>query len=135
MLSNKKLPTDIKKIIPFVTNISKKVLLLTKSKDESFKVKLALEEALTNAMRHGNALNKDKLVSIKIKANKEIIVMDVRDEGKGFDFRNLPNPTSPDNVNRPSGRGVFLIRRLMTKTEFYAGGSGIKMTRVFPKKS
>lgn len=135
MLSKTKLPTNLKKIIPFVTSISKKVFSLTKSKDESFKVKLALEEALTNAMRHGNAFDKNKQVLVKIQADQKMITMDVRDEGKGFDFSNLADPTSPENVNRPSGRGVFLIRSLMTKTEFYAGGSGIKMTRVFPKKS
>lgn len=130
-----KLSSEIKKIIPFATRIAGKVLALTGSDEDAFNVKLALEEALTNAMRHGNALNAALKVSITIQADEQKIVMDVHDQGKGFDYERLPDPTTAGFVNKPSGRGVFLMRKLMDVLEFYDGGRGIKMVKYFHKVS
>jgi len=127
------LTTDIKKIIPFATRIAGQVLVLTGSDEEAFNVKLALEEALTNAMRHGNALDAALKVTISIQADEEKIVLDVHDQGKGFDYQCLPDPTAAAHVDKPSGRGIFLMRNLMDKLEFYDGGRGIKMVKYFRK--
>jgi serine/threonine-protein kinase RsbW len=126
--------TDIKKIIPFATRIAGKILALTGSDEEAFNVKLALEEALTNAMRHGNRLDPALKVSVSIQADKKKIVLDVHDEGEGFDFERLPDPTTGAYVERPSGRGIFLMRKLMDSLEFYDGGRGIKMVKKFAPK-
>jgi serine/threonine-protein kinase RsbW len=126
-----KIPTDLNRVNSFVEEIAKKILSLAGSEEEAFKVKLALEEALTNAMRHGNSLEAEKLVNVRIEASKEKIVVDVHDEGKGFDFRVLPDPTDKDYSDRPSGRGIFLMRKLMDTVEFYDAGSGVKMTKLF----
>ncbi len=129
------LSTDVKRIIPFTTRIAGKVLALTDSDEEAFNVKLALEEALTNAMRHGNKLDPALKVDIVIQADKKKIMLDVHDEGNGFDFERLPDPTSGAYVERPSGRGIFLMRKLMDSLEFYDGGRGIKMVKSFAKKT
>jgi len=128
---NEKLPTDLKKVTPFVEQVFRKILTLTRTKEEIFKIKLALEEALTNAMRHGNALNPDRHVKVQIKADRKQIILDVHDEGKGFDFQSLPDPTERDNAAKPSGRGVFLMRSIMDTVEFYDNGSGVKMIKKF----
>lgn len=128
------LATDIKKIIPFAQRIAARVLALTGSDEEAFNVKLALEEALTNAMRHGNALDPQLKVGVSIQADGARIALDVHDQGKGFDFQSLPDPTTGAYVNRPSGRGIFLMRKLMDSVEFYDGGRGIKMVKCFSKK-
>lgn len=126
--------TDLTLVMPLVERIAQKVLALTGSSEETFKVKLALEEALTNAMRHGNLLIAKLVVTVKIKAGRERISLDVHDEGKGFDFSNLKDPTRAESVAQISGRGVFLMRKLMDDIEFYDGGSGVKMVKTFQLK-
>ena len=125
------LPTDLTEVMPLAELISQKVFSFTGSTEEMFKVKLALEEALTNAMRHGNLLHAQLSVSVKIKADKKRIVLDVHDQGKGFDFNNLDDPTQGENTRRISGRGVFLMREMMDEVEFYDSGSGVRMVKVF----
>jgi serine/threonine-protein kinase RsbW len=124
-----RLRTDLKAVNPFLDRISQDVLALFKSKDDAFKIKLALEEAVVNAMRHGNQLDEHRFVAVHIEADKKEIVIDVHDEGKGFDFRVLPDPTRGEKAHLPSGRGVYLMRKLMDKVEFYDGGSGVRMTK------
>ena len=126
-----KLKTDLKAVNPFLDRISQDVFALINSKDEAFKIKLALEEAVVNSMRHGNHLDPDRSVAVHIEADKKEIVMDVHDEGKGFDFRVLPDPTRGEKAHLPSGRGVYLMRKLMDKVEFYDGGAGVRMTKSF----
>lgn len=126
--------TDLTLVMPLVERIAQKVLALTGSSEETFKVKLALEEALTNAMRHGNLLIAKLVVTVKIKAGRERIILDVHDEGKGFDFSNLKDPTRAESVAQISGRGIFLMRKLMDDIEFYDGGSGVKMVKTFQLK-
>jgi serine/threonine-protein kinase RsbW len=131
MKIQERLKTDLKAVNPFLDRISKDVLELINSKDEAFKIKLALEEAVVNAMRHGNHLDADRFVAVHIEADKKEIAIDVHDEGKGFDFRVLPDPTRGEKAHQPSGRGVYLMRKLMDKVEFYDGGSGVRMTKSF----
>ena len=131
---NEKIPAELNKVIPLVDMISQKTIVLTASSDEVFKIKLALEEALTNAVRHGNTLDPHRCVSVRVKATLEKIVMDVHDDGEGFNFENLPDPTVGDRVSKPSGRGVFLMRQLMDTVEFYDKGSGVKMIKFFSRK-
>jgi serine/threonine-protein kinase RsbW len=128
---NEKLLTDLKIVNPFVERVSGDLMALIDSKDEAFKIKLALEEALTNAMLHGNSMDAGRYVTVHISSDKKKITMDVHDEGKGFEFRVLPDPTRVEKAHLPSGRGVYLMRKLMDKVEFYDGGSGVRMTKVF----
>lgn len=125
------LATDLNQVMPLVERIAQKVLALTASAEETFQVKLALEEALTNAMRHGNLLIAKQVVTVKVKASRERIILDIHDQGKGFDFSNLRDPTQVENTGRISGRGVFLMRKLMDDIEFYDAGSGVKMVKTF----
>ena len=129
---DEKLPTELKEVNSFIDRVFPKILEVTGAFEENFKVKLALEEALTNAIRHGNALVPGCYVRVQIKADRKQIMLDVHDEGKGFDFHNLPDPTQADNAVRPSGRGVFLMRKIMDKVEFYDNGSGVKMIKQVP---
>ncbi len=114
--------------------VSRNILRVIRNEEKIFEVKLALEEALTNAMRHGNALDSSLEVDVRIEAGPAKVILDIHDEGKGFDFQNLPDPTTKSNVDKPSGRGVFLMRRLMDKIEFYDSGSGVKLIKFFSVK-
>jgi serine/threonine-protein kinase RsbW len=128
---DKNIPADLKKINPLIKSIAKKVMILTKSEDESFKIKLALEEALTNAIRHGNKFNPRLKIRVRIKLSSKKALFDICDQGQGFDYRKLPDPTAKDRLYKPSGRGVYLMRKLMDKVEFYQRGQGVRMEKCF----
>ena len=134
-LLSEKLATDLNKVIPFVEGISLKIAALTGLEEKALQVKLALEESLTNAMRHGNKLEPQRLVNVSIDANSERVILDIHDEGNGFDVENIPDPTRRDLRDVPSGRGIFLIQKLMDRVEFYDKGSGVKMIKFFSQKS
>jgi len=130
---NEIIQTDLKNVIPFVEKVSKKILELTSMKEETFRIKLVLEEAITNAMRHGNHLDARKNVKIKILANEFRILAEVTDEGEGFDFLNVADPTIKENSTRPGGRGVYLMREIMDEVKFYDGGRTVTMVKNFCK--
>jgi serine/threonine-protein kinase RsbW len=87
-----------------------------------FAVHLAMEEALVNAIIHGNRLARDKHVRISCRMSPELIRVEISDEGPGFDPDALPDPTDPERLGCPGGRGVLLMRAFMSRVEW--GGSG-----------
>jgi serine/threonine-protein kinase RsbW len=92
------------------------------SRRDVFAVHLAMEEALVNAIKHGNRLDPDKHVRISCRMSPELIRVEISDEGAGFDPTSLPDPTDPDRLECPGGRGVLLMKAFMSRVEW--GGSG-----------
>jgi serine/threonine-protein kinase RsbW len=88
---------------------------------------IALTEAVNNAILHGNGNDpaKNIVVTCFVKDNK--LAFSVQDQGKGFDYNNLPDPTSPDNIEKPNGRGVFLMRNLADEVKFNDTGSKVEL--------
>lgn len=107
--------TEAEKIPGFVEMISDKSGL-----DESLthRVMLALSEAVTNAIVHGNKENRNKKVSIKIKINTSKIVIDIQDEGEGFDPDDIPDPVDEKNLLVTGGRGLFLMEEFADEVEY-----------------
>ncbi len=132
---HEKLKTDLKAVNPFLDRVAQELLPLIGSKDDVFKIKLALEEAVVNSMRHGNRLDERCFVTVHIDVGPRQITMDIHDEGDGFDFRVLPDPTRGEKATQPSGRGVYLMRKLMDKVEFYDNGSGVRMSKTIQSLS
>jgi serine/threonine-protein kinase RsbW len=88
-------------------------------------VGMALREALANAIMHGNKLNPEKRVFVRMKVEPAgRLAIEVEDEGDGFDPSRLTDPTSPENLLRESGRGVFYMRHFMDEVTFSPGGRG-----------
>lgn len=86
---------------------------------------MALREALANAIKHGNKLNPDKRVFVEVTVDEgKELRMAVEDEGEGFDPHRLPDPRSPENLLRDSGRGVFYIRHFMDEVQFSRSSRG-----------
>ncbi len=123
--------SDLKNILPIALEIFQKLKSQGLKEDILFDVRLCLEEALVNAIKHGNKENKKKLVYITIKLITHTIETIVKDQGKGFDYKNIPSPTKGKNIKKPSGRGIFLIKKLMDSVEFSNGGNTIKMIKSF----
>lgn len=93
-------------------------------------IRLALREALNNAVRHGSRLNPRKRVHVRFHCDDgEGMTVSIRDEGAGFDPAQIPDPTAPENLERFSGRGLFMIRELMDEVEYRQGGREVVLRR------
>lgn len=88
---------------------------------------IALTEGVNNAIYHGNKQNPDKKVTVTYHADEDEFRFIIEDEGPGFDFDNVPDPTSPENIEKPNGRGVFLMRHLSDKIGFEDDGRIVQM--------
>ena len=86
-------------------------------------IHLALEEALVNAIRHGNKSDLSKQVGLRFYLNDDRLVMEIEDEGAGFNPALLPDPTDDAFLDRPNGRGVLLIRTFMTRVDYLGRGN------------
>lgn len=95
------------------------------SEDNYGNILLAVTEAVNNAIYHGNQNNPHKSVHIGFENGNKQLVFSVCDEGKGFDFSNLPDPTDPSNIDKMNGRGVFLMKHLADKVEFQQDGKEV----------
>ena len=92
-------------------------------------VTLALREAVNNAVLHGNKKDPSKFIEVELEATQEEFIMRVWDEGPGFDDSKLGDPRDPENLFRPNGRGIFLIRQLLDRAKFIRkeGRFGLEM--------
>ena len=97
--------------------------------DAQFAVKLALEEALCNAMKHGNKCDPTKQVTVRYAVTPEKAVIIVRDEGPGFIPEDIPDPTTPDRLPLPDGRGIMLVRAYMDEVVFRDHGREIYLMK------
>jgi serine/threonine-protein kinase RsbW len=88
---------------------------------------IALTEAVNNAIHHGDRLDPAKSVRLGYEVKGDKIVFQVSDDGPGFDYGNLPDPTDPQNIEKPHGRGVFLMRALADAVEFTDNGATVTM--------
>jgi serine/threonine-protein kinase RsbW len=79
---------------------------------------IAMTEAVNNAIVHGNKLDINKMVDVSVQTEGPKLQFRVTDQGPGFDFENIPDPTAPENLEKPNGRGVFLMRQLADTCEF-----------------
>ncbi|PIE88883.1 MAG: ATP-binding protein [Acidobacteria bacterium] len=83
------------------------------SEDDRYWTWLAIQEALNNAVRHGNKMEADKQVTFRIDMVDESLIIQVKDQGEGFDPESIPDPTAPDNLLKSSGRGLFYMYQFM----------------------
>ena len=92
-----------------------------------FGMRLALEEAIINAIKHGNKLDPDKQVQITYAVTDSTIFVSVEDEGAGFDPGDVPDPTDMENLDKPSGRGIVLMRNFLTRVEYIGRGNRVEL--------
>jgi serine/threonine-protein kinase RsbW len=101
---------------------------------EVFSIRLALEEALVNAIKHGNQMDRSKQVHISYRFLPDRFEIRITDEGAGFDPNDVPDPTAVENLDRPCGRGLMLMRHYMTEVVYNERGNSVAMRKVFKKK-
>ncbi len=100
--------------------------------DSIFAIKLAFEEAVTNAVKHGNCNDRSKQVHLRYFVDPQRVVFMVRDEGCGFCPDSVPDPTADENLERPSGRGLMLMHSYMTKVRYSEAGNEVWLLKVRP---
>lgn len=97
--------------------------------EHTFGIHLAVEEALMNAIKHGNQRDPEKSVSVEYHLNKTILRIVVEDEGEGFDPNDVPDPTLEENLELPSGRGLMLMKTFMTAVDYNEKGNRVLMEK------
>lgn len=100
--------------------------------DTIFALRLSVEEALSNAIRHGNRYDVHKKVDIRYSVNSDRIELYVQDEGDGFDPSVVPDPTTPENLESPNGRGIMLMRAYMNQVEYNTRGNRLHLVKRRP---
>ena len=90
-------------------------------------VLIAITEAVNNAIIHGNKNVANKKTDIEYNIENQTITFTVFDEGNGFDFNDLPDPTSPENIEKPQGRGIFLMNHLADEVNFIDNGNVVQL--------
>ena len=118
------LSENIRMIESFIDNCKEKFHL---SEDIYGNIMIAVTEAVNNAIRHGNKNDSAKNVSLCLTLEENLIKFQVEDEGKGFDFNSLPDPTAPENIEKPGGRGIFLMKHLSDEVDFKDGGRVVEL--------
>ena len=94
-----------------------------------FAIRLAVEEALVNAIKHGNGSDPTKNVHIDYEVNHDQVRVRIEDEGEGFDPDQVPDPTQPEFLERPCGRGLLLMRHYMSEVRFNDRGNSVEMVK------
>ena len=104
------------------------------SDESAFGIEMAVREAVTNAMVHGNQEDEAKSVEVIFNCHENELEVEIRDQGEGFDPAHVPDPTDPENLMKTSGRGIFLMRTFMDEIEWTnrpEGGTVVRMTKRF----
>ncbi|MCG3178094.1 MAG: Serine-protein kinase RsbW [Phycisphaerae bacterium] len=99
------------------------------SEEAVFAVRLALEEALANAINHGNARDASKAVRVDYHIDPRRAVIRVSDEGPGFSRGSVPDPTAPENIEKPCGRGIMLMEAYMNEVRWNRDGNCVELIK------
>lgn len=119
------LSENIRIIESFIDNAKEKYHL---DDDIYGNIMIAVTEAVNNAIKHGNNNNSSKNVSLSLSLAEGLIKFRIEDEGSGFEYENLPDPTSPENLEKPGGRGIFLMKHLADEVSFAERGKVVELS-------
>lgn len=148
VLARQQLHGDTLKILPYLTetvrfvipsrvefldgvlnHLTERLVDLGLIMPDSIDVIVALDEAIVNAIKHGNGYDAEKLVTIEAQMTANAARFTIADEGKGFREQDVPDPCAPENLLRPSGRGLLLIRNIMDEVAYNDEGNAITMVK------
>lgn len=113
------LPENIRIVESFIDNAKDQYKL---NDDIYGNIMIAVTESVNNAIIHGNQSNSNKNVHLQLALEESLIKFIIEDEGTGFDYQDLPDPTLPENLSKPGGRGIFLMKNLCDEVSFKKEG-------------
>lgn len=123
------IPSDLSRSREVQTRILDEVMKYKYNSDSLFAIKLSLEEAMVNAVKHGNKFDERKHVYIEALVGPSQTEVIVEDEGPGFDRGIVPDPTAPENLEKCSGRGILLIEAYMSSAAWSNNGRRLHMVK------
>jgi serine/threonine-protein kinase RsbW len=119
------LPTDFQSLVD-VENLVEKVCQIIGIQEDMYgNVLIAVTEAVNNAICHGNEQNHTLSIEVAVGDSNNSFCFKIKDQGKGFDYNNLPDPTAPENILKENGRGIFLMRNLSDEVTFNELGNEV----------
>lgn len=121
-------PSDVNELSRAESLVDKICQILSVNDDFYGNVLIAVTEAVNNAIKHGNKNDISKAVQIRVSDASDVFSIEIKDQGSGFDFDNLPDPTAPENLEKENGRGIFLMKSLADKVEFQNNGRQVILT-------
>jgi serine/threonine-protein kinase RsbW len=124
------IPSDLEAAGKLQRQVLGTVTKLGYSQGCAFAIRLALEEALCNAIKHGSGMDPRKAVEVEWDIDPRRAVITITDQGKGFDPSGLPDPTADENLEKPTGRGVMLMRAYMDEVHFNPRGNQVRMVKI-----
>ena len=115
---------NIRMIESFIDNVKEEYSL-----DDGIygNIMIAVTESVNNAIRHGNKLDPNKNVKLCLQLDDSQVKFLIEDEGPGFNFNDLPDPTAPENIEKPGGRGIFLMKHLADEVSFKEEGKQVEL--------
>jgi len=112
-------------LLPNIEEFVKEIIATTKlSAQKKINLELALAEAAANSIIHGNKSDKNKNIEITVELSERKIIIKIKDEGKGFTIKNVPDPTEKENIYKNSGRGLHIMKALIDNLEYNFSQSG-----------
>jgi len=102
------------------------------SDDAAFGIDMAVREAVTNAVLHGNRQDENKTVELVLKSSPDAVEISIHDQGPGFNPEKVPDPTATENLLKTSGRGIFFMRTFMDEVDWLIrpeGGTTVRMLK------
>jgi serine/threonine-protein kinase RsbW len=127
-----KFPSRIDSVGEAAAAVSEFLNRIGVAEDVAFGVDMAVREAVTNAVIHGNKLDDAKVVELKLRNTPVVFEITVHDQGSGFNPNDVPDPTKDENILRSSGRGIFFMRNFMDEVDWVAdpnGGTKVRMIK------
>lgn len=129
MAENMVIASDLKEAKRAEDALISQVQLHGYSEVSTFAIKLALEEGLTNAVRHGNRFDPNKQIHVTFDINSDQVVITITDQGDGFDPETVPDPTLDENLEKPAGRGIMLMMAYMDEVNYSKQGKQLRLVK------
>jgi serine/threonine-protein kinase RsbW len=123
------LASSVREVRTFMRCLMKWLKPMTVTSQNRFAIQLAVEEALVNSLKHGNQFDSSKTIRVHVAIGPKDFSIQIQDEGQGFNVAAVPDPTDPLNLERPSGRGLCLMRHYMQSVRFNAEGNIVTLIR------
>jgi serine/threonine-protein kinase RsbW len=126
------LPSRIETVATAAAVVAEFITRSGVSEDAAFGIDMAVREAVTNAVVHGNSQDQDKVVDIVLKSSPDAVEISVHDQGTGFNPNEVPDPTVEENILKTSGRGIFFMRSFMDEVDWFLppeGGTTVRMLK------
>jgi len=123
------IPTDLNAAKAVAERVLEQAKACRYSEETIFAIKLAMEEALINAIKHGNRNDPGKQLQVEFALDGRQAVIRITDQGNGFCPDDLPDPTAEENIEFPCGRGVMLIKAFMDEVKFNDRGNSVRMVK------